>query len=145
MSAFKNLTYGAQRGGDVIDDVSRFLSYHRARLLRYLDGIAPEGSDEPDALKYIGEVLVEWSRLPDDAKRVPPDRVERTFWYALYSLEELVENPPSGGLDPYEAVLLEDLATARELLRQGNELPAGHHATRPGELDLEDDAPYGDQ
>ncbi len=128
-----------------MDDVKKFLSYHRNRLLRYLDGIAPEGSEEADALKYIEEVLVEWSRLTDDAKRVPPDRVERTFWYALYSLEELVENPPSGGLDPFEAVLLKDLATARELLRQGNELPAGHYATRPGELDLEDDAPSGDR
>lgn len=128
-----------------MDDVRRFLSYHRARLLRYLDEIAPEGSEEPDALRYIEEVLVEWSRLPDDAKRVPPDRVERTFWFALYSLEELVEDPPSGGLDPYEAILLEKLATVRELLRRGNELPAGHHATRPGELDLEDDAPSADR
>ena len=128
-----------------MDDVRRFLSCHRDRLLRYLDGIAPEGSEEPDPLTYVEEVLAEWSKLPDDAKRVPPDRVERTFWFALFSLEELVEDPPSGGLDPYEAILLEKLATVRELLRQGNELPAGHYATRPGELDLEDDAPPGDR
>ena len=128
-----------------MDEVKRFLCYHRARLLRYLDGMAPEGSEEPDPLTYVEEVLAEWSRLPVDAKRVPADNVERTFWFALYSLEELVEDPPSGGLDPYEAVLLEKLATVRELLRQGIELPAGHYATRPGELDLEDDAPYGDR
>jgi len=128
-----------------MDDVRRFLSYHRNRLLRYLDGIAPEGSKEPDALRYIEEVLAEWSRLPNDGKRVPADRVERTFWYALYSLEELVANPPSGGLDPYEAILLEKLATVRALLRQDKKLPAGHYATRPDELALEDAGSSGSQ
>ncbi len=83
--------------------------------------------------------------MPSDAKRMPADNVERTFWYALYTLEELVENPVSEKLNPYEAILLENLATARELLRQGNELPAGHYATRPDELALEDAGSSGDR
>ena len=96
-----------------MDDVRRFLSYHRNRLLRYLDGVAPEGSNDLDPLSYVGEVLAEWSRLPNDAKRVPAENVGRTFWYVLYTLEELVENPVSGELDPYEGILLENLARAR--------------------------------
>lgn len=45
-----------------------------------------------------------------------------------------MENPVKGQLDPYEAVLLENLAEVRELLRDWKELPEKYYATRPGEF-----------
>jgi hypothetical protein len=58
---------------------------------------------------------------------------ERTFWFALYQFEDLVEYPAQGELDPYEGILLQNLAQVRELLRDWCELPDGFYATRPGE------------
>ena len=117
-----------------MDDIARFLQVQRLALLRYLDGQAPQTADEPGPLEYVQGVLDEW--LSKYAGRVLPEPClrERTFWFALYQLEELTENPVHGALDPYERFLLEDLAMARELLRTWSELPEGYYATRPGEF-----------
>ncbi len=117
-----------------MDDGEEFLQEHRLKLLRYLDGIAPVSPDDPGPINYLGQVLDEWSRLCSGQELDGPCLRERTFWFALYQLEELVENPVSGQLDPYEAVLLENLAEVRELLRDWKVLPEKYYATRPGEF-----------
>ena len=117
-----------------MDDIGEFLQRHRPKLLRYLDGIAPRLPDEPGPLEYVQQILDEWSRTLANRKLREPRLNERTFWFALYLLEELVEYPVRGQLDPYERVLLEILADVRELLRVWGELPERYYATRPGEL-----------
>ena len=118
----------------VMDDVEEFLQVHRQKLLRYLDGEAPLSSDDPGPMDYVAQVLDEWSGyFSGRVLRVPCLR-ERTFWFALYQLEELVENPVQGNLDSYEAVLLQSLAEVREILRGWQELPEKYYATRPGEI-----------
>ncbi len=116
-----------------MDDIGKFFRNHQPKLLRYLDGKAPQSPDEPGSLEYVELVLDEWSRTFADRKLAEPCLKERTFWYALYLLEELVENPVRRQLDPYERVLLENLAHVRELLRGWCELPETFYATRPGE------------
>ncbi len=116
-----------------MDYVKEFLHNHRPKLLRYLDGIAPQLPDEPGPMEYVEHVLDEWSRTFADRKLRGPCLKERTFWFALYQLEDLVENPIRGQLDPYERVLLENLAHVRELVGGWRELPETFYATRPGE------------
>lgn len=118
---------------DVMDDLNNFLEFHRSRLLAYLDGKAPISSADPGPLEYIDQVLEEWSRSFSCRALRAPCRRERAFWFALYQLEDLVENPVKGNLDPYEGILLQNLATVRELLRGWRELPDRFYATRPGE------------
>lgn len=114
-------------------DIEDFLRVHRSKLLRYLDGEAPSSSAEPGPLQYVDQVLEQWSLLVGDRALDTPRFTERTFWFALYQLEELVENPVQGEIDPYEGILLENLAEARELLRDWRALPDKYYATRPGE------------
>ncbi|MCJ7558531.1 MAG: hypothetical protein MUP90_16680 [Gammaproteobacteria bacterium] len=117
-----------------MDDIKTFFQGQRSTLLRYLDGQAPQTPDEPGALEYVYGVLDEWSQKFSGRELPAPCLRERTFWFALYQLEELVENPVRGDLDPYEGFLLENLAVVRELLRTWSELPDKYYATRPGEI-----------
>ena len=122
----------------VTDNIEMFVELHRQKLLRYLDGNAPSSPHEPGPLEYVDQVLDEWSRLCTGRTVVTSCPAERTFWYALYQLEELVENPVQGRFDSYECVLLENLAEVRELLRSRSALPEEFYATRPGEQFTDD-------
>jgi hypothetical protein len=112
----------------------KFVELHRQSLLRYLDGTMPEKAGDLDALSYVEKVLTEWHEQFRHDEIAGPDQRERTFWYALYQLEELVESR-SPHLDPYEAILMRNLVEVRELLRNRQPLP-GHRfmATRPDGL-----------
>jgi hypothetical protein len=116
-----------------MDGIEGFLQDHRPKLLRYLDGKAPQLLGDPGPMEYVEQVLNEWSQKFSDRMLRRPCLKERTFWIALYQLECLVEHPVRGQLDPYERVLLEDLAHVREVLRGWRELPERFYATRPGE------------
>ena len=112
-------------------DHERFIDCHRLMLLRYLDGKAGRSGNEPDALGYIESVLAEWQEAFSNSELTGPSPEERTFWFALYLLEALVENPGSN-IDPYEKVMMENLIEVRELLRQRQSIEErGHMATRP--------------
>lgn len=117
-----------------MDDAREFVQAQRAKLLEYLDGRAPQTSEEPDALQYVDTVLDAWSHWAEGKVLSPPTDEERTFWFALYQLEELVEDSPQEMLDPYEAVLMQNLTRVRELLRSGDALPEEFYASRPGEV-----------
>jgi len=76
-------------------------------------------------------VLTEWHKLFDNSEIVAQNPEERTFWYALYQLEELVEMPVPQ-TDPYERIMMENLVEIRELLRHRRPLPEHRFmATRP--------------
>jgi hypothetical protein len=109
----------------------RFIDRHRLVLLRYLEGTAPKSAEEPDALGYVESVLTAWQDVFGKSDLTDPSPEERTFWFALYQLEELVEM--SGHhIDPYEKLLMENLAEVRELLRHRRSLPEHRFmATRP--------------
>ena len=109
----------------------RFIDRQRLVLLRYLEGTAPKSAEEPDALGYVESVLTAWQDVFGKSDLTDPGPEERTFWFALYQLEELVEM--SGHhIDPYEKLLMENLVEARELLRHRRPLPEHRFmATRP--------------
>ena len=112
-------------------DHDRFIHRHRLNLLRYLDGTAPESTEEPDALAYIESVLAAWHEVFGESELKDPSLEERTFWFALYQLEDLVETT-GPHIDPYEKYLLEILVEVRELLRHRRPLPEHRFmATRP--------------
>jgi hypothetical protein len=106
-----------------------FLLRQRTALLRYLDGIAPQGN-EPDAKAFCAVVLDEWHERYEAAGLDPPDRVERAFWSGLYLLEDAVEYP-AGRVPTSDLFNLKRLAHAREMLRSCSELPDGRFCTRP--------------
>lgn len=114
-----------------IQDHHRFLERHRLNLLRYLDGTAPGSAEEPDVLSYVESVLTAWRERFGNSDLTDPSLEERTFWFALYQLEELVERPDPH-VDPFEKVLTEHLIEARASLPQRRALPEHRFmATRP--------------
>lgn len=111
------------------DRHQQFINRHRPLLLRYLD--APPGAAEPDALSYVETVLTEWQEQFGLSELADPDARERTFWFALYQLEELAELK-GPGIEPYKEILMQDLLHVRELLRHRQPLPEHRFmATRP--------------
>jgi len=116
-----------------MDDINDFLQRYRQRLLRHLDANAKTPVGEPGPLQFVDEVLDAWFHLSQNRQLAQPSDKERTFWFSLYQLEELVENPMKGQLDPYEVILMQNLSLARDALRQWKRLPKGLYATRPGE------------
>jgi hypothetical protein len=109
----------------------RFIEHQRLVLLRYLDGTAPGSAEELDALGYVESVLTAWQEVFGRSELTDPSPEERTFWFALYQLEELVEMPDPY-IDPYEKLLMENLVEVRELLRHRQSLPEHRFiATRP--------------
>ena len=116
-----------------MDDVNEFLKRYRQRLLRHLDATEKLPAGEPGPLQFVDEVLDAWSKFSQNRQLSEPSAKERTFWFSLYQLEELVENPVRGQIDPYEGILMQNLAMAREALKQWEKLPEGLYATRPRE------------
>ena len=138
--------------------VEVFVSKHRETLLRYLDGKPPYIVGGRGAVDFVEQVLDEWFEIfpgtpldhtEDDASdgdleeerfkaleaaSAAVDLRERTFWYALYQLEEVAEFPRGATLHPYEAIVLENLEAVREMLRNNEPLPMQYFATRPGEF-----------
>jgi hypothetical protein len=109
----------------------RFIEHQRLVLLRYLDGTAPGSAEELDALGYVESVLTVWQEVFGKSELTDPSPEERTFWFALYQLEELVETSDPH-IDPYEKLLMENLVEGRELLRHRQSLPEHRlMATRP--------------
>lgn len=109
----------------------RFIEHQRLVLLRYLEGAAPGSAEELDALGYVESVLRAWQEVFGRSELTDPSPEERTFWFALYQLEELVETSDPH-IDPYEKLLMENLVEARELLRHRQSLPEHRFmATRP--------------
>lgn len=120
-----------KRNKAAIQEHERFLDRHRLELLRYLDGVAPGAAEEPDAPGFVETVLTAWLERFGRAELADPTPEERTFWFALYQLEELVERP-GPHVDPYEKLMMEHLIEARESLRQRRALPEHRFmATRP--------------
>jgi hypothetical protein len=109
----------------------RFLERHRPLLLRHLEGTAPVWGRESEALEYVDSVLTEWRERFGEVALPEADPVERTFWFALYQLEELAERPDARS-DPYVQYMMEILTEVRELLRHQQPLPECRFiATRP--------------
>ena len=109
-------------------------------LLRYLDGTAPGPMEDLDALGYVESVLAAWQKLFGKSELTDPHPAERTFWFALYQLEDLAEMSDPH-IDPYEQFMMETLVEVRELLRHRQSLPDHRYmATRPdGTCGLADD------
>ena len=122
-----------------MDEIAAFLQHHRSSLLRYLDGEAPRKPGDPDALDFVYSVLDDWAAKFNGRRLPEPCLRERTFWFALYQLEELGDIGGRDIVDPYELLMLDNLKIVREALRNNADLPAGCFATRPGESIGEDD------
>ena len=116
-----------------MEDANEFIEYYRPKLLIYLDAKTSKSPNQPGPLEFVDEVLNSWSKYSAGRSLEEPSDLERTFWFALYQFENLVEFPVKDQLDPYESILLQNLAEVRELLRNRNGLPEGLYASRPGE------------
>jgi hypothetical protein len=62
----------------------------------------------------MSKVLAEWQEVFGNSELTGPSQEERTFWFALYQLEELVETT-APHIDPYEKLLMVVLVEGREL------------------------------
>ena len=116
-----------------MEDIEDFFEHYRPRLLLHLDGKVDKSSAEPGSLEFVDEVLDRWEKFARGRSLEMPAPPERVFWFALYQFETLVEFPATGQPDPYEVILMQNLAEVREILRNGGDLPDEFFATRPGE------------
>lgn len=116
-----------------MEDINEFIEHYRPKLLLYLDAKASKSPEQPEPLEFVEEVLDSWSKFAECRVLREPSQRERTFWFALYQFENLVESPATQQFDPYEGILMQNLAEVRELLRNGGRLPDGFYASRPGE------------
>ena len=116
-----------------MEDINEFFEYYRPKLLLYLDAKTRKSPEQPGPLEFVEEVLDSWSRFAEGRVLREPSQQERMFWFALYQFEYLVEFPTTDHLDPYEGILMQNLAEVREQLRDGGRLPDGFFASRPGE------------
>lgn len=120
-----------QAGLGPVPSYRRFLERHRPLLLRHLEGKPPVWGREAAALAYVESVLTEWEERFRDVALPEADAVERTFWFALYQLEELAEQPNARS-DPYVQYMMKGLLEVRELLRRNKPLPEWRFsASRP--------------
>ncbi len=115
-----------------MEDTDTFLAHYRSELLTLLD-TGSTTNQSGDLLEFVDRVLDDWTRMAARNILKPPQPSERTFWFALYQLEEIAEQPATLNPDPYLGMVMENLVMARELLREGRGLPDGYFATRPGE------------
>lgn len=116
-----------------MDDIDKFLKKRQRKLLKHLDRVRASGKADWQAFEFVNRVLDEWSNFSGRRKLREPDWKERTFWYALYQLEEIAEFPTQGSMDPFQVMMLRNLERVTEVLREWGELPAEFFATRPGE------------
>ena len=131
MATSAEISCAGKRTSVAGNDHERFIDRHRLVLLGYLDGLSPASAGEPDVFDYVDSVLMEWHQLFDNSVLEIPTHEERTFWCALYQLEDLVEFP-GPNIDPYEQIMMENLVAVRELLRHRRPLPEHRFmATRP--------------
>ncbi len=111
-------------------EVDQFLREFRTPLVK-LSRMVQKGEQTEDLETFVDSVLTAWSdRFPMPPQQAVSD-LERTFWYVLYTLEDLPEVPQK---DPFRALLLRNLSLATTSLSRGGRLPRGFFATRPDEL-----------
>jgi len=119
-----------------MNDLDEFLQHYREELLGRLQGFEARTArlpgDNMDSRQFVDHVIETWSKLPKKARSAPLRPGERTFWYALYTMEDLTDFPAAANtLDPFEGILLRELGQARRLLEARAELPQGKFASRP--------------
>ena len=85
---------------------------------------------EPETgLGFVDDVLDEWTERFGETRLSRPTSVERSFWFALYLLEEIDETP--GKNCTYSEKQKSDLQLMAVVLRNNAALPEGCWATRP--------------
>ena len=89
-----------------MEDASDFIDHYRPKLLTYLDAENNASPGHPGPLEFVDEVLDSWCDFAEGRVLEQPSLQERTFWFALYQLEELVEYPATKQFAPYEAILM---------------------------------------
>jgi hypothetical protein len=118
-----------------MDELDKLLECYREPLLERLNAIElrshDAGNSGVDPRRFIATLLEEWERLPRNVRRSPIRPGESAFWNALYTMENLLEITASEKLGPFEDMLLENLAQARQWLESRAELPHGRFASRP--------------
>jgi len=114
-----------------MDDIERFLRDHQLELLRRLDTVSEWSTVQ--TRDYVQQVLDDWAAFAAGRDLRRPDRRERTFWYALFELEEIAEFPSREDNDPFMMMMLNNLGKIRDLLLEWGDLPIEYYATRPGE------------
>ena len=116
-----------------MDDIEKFMRAHHSSLLARLDCVIAQNTADSSDVDYVQEVLDDWSTYRAGKELGEPNGKERTFWFALYELEEIGEIPAGFKRDPYVDLLFRNLACITQVLRNWGELPRGFFASRPGE------------
>jgi hypothetical protein len=123
-----------------LNDIKSFLTAQQSKLLTHADQVVSGTANKSTLLEFVYSVLDEWSDFAAGRNLQQPDRKERTFWYALYTLEEIAEFPVLATPDPFMELITDNLVRVAVVLSNWGELPMEFFATRPGEepdLDLE--------
>lgn len=120
-----------------MDELTRFLALYRSELIARLECIrALLHGGGNSSLKFVDQVLDTCSRMERDIRCALPCRLERRFWYALYTYEDAGDASPAGLSGHFLDLQQLQLHDALRLLRANQLLPPGYRATRPDELEF---------
>ena len=124
-----------------MDDIDQFLQTLHARLLPLLEQVTIKDPVPENSSQVVEEILEDWQRFAQGRKLRVPMLRERTFWFALYQLEQLASLHREGVVLPFQDSMQASLITITGLLKARDDLPEGYFATRPGEEadELDDD------
>ena len=123
-------------------ELQGFYRRRRARVLEYLRGARPRTGDLA-AHEFVDRIHNEWRQQFATRELPDTDPVERTFWFALFLIEELElvrglpreqrEPPSEPRFDFVKTELRYEMLVVADLLEDGEPLPPEHFASRPGE------------
>ena len=114
--------------------ITSFIQRYHGALVSHVEAVVVAQHSPRTVQRFVESVLLEYERLSYDARHEDITDVERTFWFALYQVESLVDPCASEGLrDPYEQILVNDLEAVLPVLICKGPLPERFFATRPGE------------
>jgi len=116
-----------------LNEIDKFLNTQQSKLLTHIGEVFSGKTTRSGTLEFVDQVLDDWSDFAAGRNLRQPDRRERTFWYALYILEEIAEFPPQRKPDPFMEMIKQNLVRVAVVLRNRGELPMEFFATRPGE------------
>lgn len=114
-----------------MEDYQIFMAQQREHLLKLMDNEYLPGQQYQQELEELERVCELWSYHFSDMPLPPCSAQERTFWFALMQLEELLTSYGYALRSEWETILQRAVEDVRERLRAQQPLQDGYFACRP--------------
>lgn len=112
---------------------------YSGKLLEYLEIYLSSGKLPDNAKKLESEILSKWENRQDSGGSTPESKSEEVFWFALFTLQRLIDPDKVKDRDGnsainepgYQQSVAKGLDIVVHCLKTGADLPLDHKAYRP--------------